>query len=288
MRNTTLRQKLNELIKNTEILLSSEQPKEKAVGQVWQIIPRNKYQEPELGVIIKKGFFSDTLVILKNRFDSESIEGNDLCLFESDETDFKAPVLAVYWKPFSMIPLMKSSYGRYLCSLSTKQVEQIVKAKSSNQYPQTIEGEMFRAECNCQTENLGFNEIKGLDIDLSSITNDFLEKLKASLNQPAVSYAAPNDEDRFFKFKNNLLDKLTNEDYDFAQTIYKGCKTVSRTEFSVELEKDVCLIFYDKNCKPIDYKESQNKSLTFKLDSLNQSIFDYAFIGLEEKPNSNE
>ena len=46
MRNTTLRKKINELIKNTEILLSSEQPKEKAVGQVWQIIPRNKYQEP--------------------------------------------------------------------------------------------------------------------------------------------------------------------------------------------------------------------------------------------------
>ena len=184
-----------------------------------------------------------------------------------------------------MIPFMKSSYGRYLCSLSTKQVEQIIKAKSSKQYPQTIEGEMFRAECNYQTENLGFNEIKGLDFDLSTIANGFLEKMRASIAQPAIMYAAANDEEKFEKFKDNLLDKLTNEENEFALTIYKDCKTLSKTEFSIELKKDVCLIFFDKNCKPIDYIESQNKSLSFKMDSINQSIFDYTFIGLEEKHN---
>ena len=288
MRNSDAKQKLKELTANVKLLMSVEQPSTKEIGQVWQIIPKNKYQEPKLGVIIKKGLIFDTLVILKSIFDSESIEGNDLCLFESDTTALKTPVLAVYWKPFSMIPLMKSSYGKYLCSLSMKQVEQIIKAKSSNQYPQTLEGEMFRAECNYQTEYLGFNEIKGLDIDLTSVANDFLEKLQTSFVQPDVMFAAPNDEDRFFKFKNRLLDKLTDEANDFAQTIYKDCKTISRTEFSIDLEKDVCLIFFDKNCKPIDYKESQNKSLSFKLDSINQSIFDYTFIGLEEKPKLNE
>ncbi len=287
MRNSDAKQKLKELTANVKRLMSVEQPSTKEIGQVWQIIPKNKYQEPKLGVIIKKGLIN-TLVILKSIFDSESIEGNNLCLFESNETDLKTPVLAVYWKPFSMLPFMRSSYGRYLCSLSTEQVEKIIKAKSSKQYPQTIEGEMFRAECNYQTENLGFNEIKGLDFDLSTIANDFLEKMQASIAQPAIMYAAANDEEKFEKFKDNLLDKLTNEENEFALTIYKDCKTLSKTEFSIELKKDVCLIFFDKNCKPIDYKESKNKSLSFKMDSINQSIFDYTFIGLEEKTNSNE
>ena len=292
MRNTTLRQELNELIKNTEILLSSEQPKEKDVGQVWQIIPKNKYQEPKLGVIIKKVLSFNNIVILKNIFDSESIEGNNLCLFESDETALKTPVLAVYWKPFYMNPFT-SNYGRYLCNLSTEQVEQIIKAKSSKQYPKTIEGEMFRAECNYQANYLGFcneiklfNEISKIWINLCSITNEINENLQASFAPPAILYAASDDEQKFNNFQDKILDELTDENNTLE--VYKDCKTLSEKEFSIELNKDIGVIFFDKDMKPIDYIESQNKLLTFKLDNMNKSILDCFFIGFEEKPQSDK
>ena len=56
MKKISNKQKLIETIQNTKQLLSVEQPKERAVGQVWQIIPKNKLKKTELGVIIKHSY----------------------------------------------------------------------------------------------------------------------------------------------------------------------------------------------------------------------------------------
>lgn len=261
--------------------LAMEQPTTMEAGQVWQILPKSEDQEAILGVITEKNLLFITVVMLRRDYDKDSMEGNNRCFYRADETNLESDFIAAYWCPFT--PLLKSSFGRYICTLSNEIVEKIKAAKEFNLEPATLEGQWFRAECTSKSKALGYKPIKLLNpiINLNNALQNIMPTFGCVARCVANGLAAAQKKDKnelFKNFENRLCDELIKEGTDFGDNIYKEYVSVSDNEFRFTLEKDISLIFFDKEGEALGEVTSDNKEIVFAKASLDEILLQYAYI----------